>query len=149
MLKSLKLMLPALIPSWRFFSSVAPSPRVEYALGVDALTPPQKWHAFRPRPDHVSFAQMLWCMIWNPQWNETLFLVTCSERLIAAPTQHSVQEIHKRVARDIMRRPSPPAPTTLLYFRLVFLDRMGTNIQKSIEYESAGIEIAKAYTHDA
>lgn len=148
MLNTLKLIFPALIPSWRFFSSVAPSPRVEYALSVDALTPPKDWFEFRPRPEHVPFVQMLRRMLWNPQWNETLYLVSCSERLIAAPTQHSAQEIQKRVARDVMRGPPPPSPATMLYFRLVFLDRIGADIIKSIEYESAGIEISKAYPHD-
>jgi hypothetical protein len=143
LLNSLKLILPALIPSWRFFSSVAPSPRVEYALGRDANTPPENWHEFRPRPDHVPFTLMLRRMLWNPLWNETLFLVSCSERLIAAPTQHSAQEIRRRIARDLMRSTSPPTPTSILYFRLVFWDRVGSDLIKSIEYESDGTEISK------
>ena len=28
--KTLRLLLPVLIPSWRFFSAIAPSPRVEF-----------------------------------------------------------------------------------------------------------------------
>ena len=32
MLQTVKLLLPALIPSWRFFSTIAPSPRIEFAL---------------------------------------------------------------------------------------------------------------------
>lgn len=143
MLKSLQLILPTLIPSWRFFSAVAPSPRVEYALCTDPNTLPTEWHAFRPRPQRVPFTTMLCRMLWNPNWNETLFLVSCAERLIAAPTQHSVDEIQRRITRDLMRQPNPPAPTTLMYFRLVFLDRVGTEIVKSIEYESSGLELSK------
>lgn len=143
MFKTLKLIFPAIIPSWRFFSSVAPSPRVEYALCPDTLTAPQQWQEFRPRPDQLSFAVMLQRMLWNPQWNETLFLVSCAERLIAAPTQHSIDEIRKRIARDLMRSPTPPAPAAVLHFRLVFLDRVGTDIVKTVEYESSGIEVSR------
>lgn len=143
LLNSLRLFLPALIPSWRFFSSVAPSPRVEYALCHDTLTPPTNWQEFRPRPDRVAFSLMLRRMIWNPEWNETLFMVSCSERLIATPTRHSAQEIRHRIARDLMRRPSPPSPTMVLYFRLVFWDRAGAELIKTIEYESDGVEMSE------
>ena len=34
MQNALRLLLPALIPSWRFFDVIAPSPRIEYALGA-------------------------------------------------------------------------------------------------------------------
>lgn len=30
-LNSFRLLLPAIVPSWRFFDEIAPSPRVEYA----------------------------------------------------------------------------------------------------------------------
>jgi hypothetical protein len=59
LLNSLKLILPALIPSWQFFSSVAPLPRVEYALQHNRSTPPETWQEFRPCPDRVPLSAML------------------------------------------------------------------------------------------
>jgi len=35
MLRTLQLLLPALIPSWEFFKAVAPSPRIEYWIEED------------------------------------------------------------------------------------------------------------------
>ena len=32
MLRTLKLLLPVLIPSWRFFDFIAPSPRIQFSL---------------------------------------------------------------------------------------------------------------------
>ena len=49
MLHGLKLLLPALIPSWRFFDTIAPSPRIEYALLHDPHAA-AAWREFRPRP---------------------------------------------------------------------------------------------------
>lgn len=149
MLNSLNLILPAVIPSWRFFSTVAPSPRIEYVIRGSATDRSGVWQEFRPHPDHVSFGRMLRRMIWNPRWNETLFLVSCAERLIAAPTEHSVVEIQTRVARDVMRGAKPPALTSRLYFRLVFLDREGADIIKSIEYVSGGVILAQVDLDDA
>lgn len=132
MLGTLKLLLPVLIPSWRFFDGIAPSPRIEYArLGGENETP-QAWQEFRPRPDYLSIAQMLKRMIWNPRWNETLFVVSCAERLIDFPTPHSAQEIFTRLGREI--EPTPDKP--YLQFRLVFVHRENDALVKNVMYLS-------------
>ncbi|WGW04445.1 hypothetical protein [Tropicibacter oceani] len=128
--RTLSLLLPALIPSWRFFKTVAPSPRVEYRLdGGD-------WTECRHRPDSVSLGRMLRRMLWNPRWNEQLFLVSLSERLVAEPTQHSLDELNKRIARL-----SGAQPGARLQFRLVFVCREGAQIVKFVEYESTPIVV--------
>ena len=132
MVGTLKLLLPVLIPSWRFFDGVAPSPRIEYALlgAVDETA--KGWQEFRPRPEHVSLALMLRRMIWNPSWNETLFLVSCSERLVEHPAAHSVEEIFTRLSRELM--PSPDKAH--LQFRLVFVSREGEEIIRNVAFIS-------------
>lgn len=117
MLRPFTLLLPALIPSWRFFDVIAPSPRIEYAL-LPGETAPGDWREFRPRPERVSLAAMLGRLVWNPRWNETLFLVSCAERLVDEPTAHSEDEIFRRIAADLADAPEP-----WLTFRLVFVHR--------------------------
>ena len=70
MLRTLKLLLPALVPSWRFFDTIAPSPRIEYALLRNAEEPPSSddWREFRPRPARQSAIRMLGRLLWNPVW---------------------------------------------------------------------------------
>lgn len=82
------LLLPALVPSWRFFDRVTASPRLEYRwVGADgaqdvASEPSvQAWLPFRPRPAQRGGLAMLVSLFWNPQWNEDLFLVSLCERL--------------------------------------------------------------------
>lgn len=134
MLRLMSLFLPTVIPSWRFFQTVAPSPRIEYRL----ITGEQAgdWHEDRPRLAHLSFGQMLRRMLWNPDWNEQLYLVSCSERLIEAPSQHSLDEISTRVARLLPHGPQ------LLQIRLVFVSREGAQIVKLVEYESTPVPLA-------
>lgn len=129
MLKAVRLLLPALIPSWNFFDVIAPSPRVEYALGAapDAA-PPDAWREFRPRPAHVSPARMLARLLWNPRWNETLFLVSCAERLVDQPTAHSEDEIFRRIAADLAREPNAADLPPWLSVRLVFVRREGDDL---------------------
>ena len=94
-LNTLKLLLPALIPSWNFFDVIAPSPRIEYTLLNSQNESVTDWQEFRPRPEQLSFIQLLFRLLLNPRWNETLFMVSCAERILQNPTeyQHSENEI--------------------------------------------------------
>ena len=96
----LSLILPALVPSWRFFDGVAPSPRVQWGrvMGADS---PKVWHEFRPRPAHVSLPRMMVRLFWNPAWNDNLYLVSCAERVQCLPTQHAVGDIRKRIQEEV------------------------------------------------
>ena len=101
-IKTLRLLLPALIPSWNFFDVIAASPRVEYRLGETVDAASGAWGPFRPRHQRVSAATMLRRLFWNARWNETLFVVSCAERLLADPTAHSETEIFRRIAADLV-----------------------------------------------
>ncbi|WP_121630345.1 hypothetical protein [Tropicibacter alexandrii] len=130
MLRTLSLLLPALIPSWRFFKTVAPSPRLWWRLeGGD-------WAPVRPRPERVAFATMLRRLVWNPDWNEDLYLVTLSERLVETGSAHSLHELNTRIAR-ITGAP----PGARLQFRLTFVTRSGATILTEELYRSDPVEV--------
>ena len=59
MLRTLKLLIPALIPSWNFFDTVASSPRIEYARTGGAGQSPADWREFRPRPQRIGAPGLL------------------------------------------------------------------------------------------
>lgn len=133
MLKAIKLLLPALIPSWRFFDTIAPSPRIEFTVLKTAQETPDRWQEFRPRPAQLPMSSMLKRLFWNPRWNETLFLVSCAERLMQNPTEHSSQEIMKHIKAELVR---DGMVTPYLQFRLVFVSREGMDLQKHITFIS-------------
>ena len=137
MLNPLRLLLPALIPSWNFFDVIAPSPRIEYALSSSADGAPGDWQALRPRPEHVSVPTMLGRLVWNPRWNETLFIVSCAERLMDQSTDHSQDEIFQRIAADLARQPDAATLKPWLSFRLVFLSREGETVDQEVLFQSA------------
>jgi len=136
MLQTLKLLLPALIPSWRFFDTIAPSPRIEFTLLQTAQDASGQWQEFRPRPARLSIGSMLKRLFWNPRWNESLFLVSCAERLMARPTEHSSQEILKRIEAELERNSIDVSATPYLQFRLVFLSREGSQLKRHITFIS-------------
>lgn len=119
MLQSFKLLLPALIPSWNFFDVIADSPRIEYAHLSSPKAQDRAWREFRPRPAQVSPVQTLARLVWNPRWNEALFVVSCAERLLAEPTAHSKDEIFRRIAADLVDRGE--TDRAWLAFRIVLL----------------------------
>ncbi len=134
MLRTVQLILPALIPSWNFFDVIAPSPRIEYQLLDDAGKPRGDWQAFRPRPENISLLTMLRRLIWNPHWNESLFLVSCAERLSQDITpEHSEREILTRMKRDLQAETDAPQ----FRFRLVFIHREDETLTQDILYTSA------------
>jgi len=143
MLRSLKLLLPALVPSWRFFDAIAPSPRIEFALLNSLQDAPDQWQEFRPRPERLSFATALRRLLRNPDWNETLFLVSCAERMIGNPTAHCEQEIIERIKADIR-----PGETTTAYlrFRLAFISRQENGLCKEILFISPAYPFSKDAT---
>ena len=131
MLKRLKLLVPALIPSWRFFDTIAASPRIEVARLAGAEDAAGNWREFRPRPPSLSLGTILRRLVWNPRWNETLFLTSCAERLLENPTAHSVTEIGNRIAATLKADAVP-----FFRFRLVLVSREGKTLHREIVYVS-------------
>ena len=89
-------LLPALMPSWRFFDAIGPSPRLDYAWVHDD-TSPTIWHTFRPQPARVGVARMVARLLWNPMQNESLYIVRCAERIVEGETDFPVRELRWRL----------------------------------------------------
>ncbi len=134
----LKLLIPALIPSWNFFDVIAPSPRVQFALLSSGSEEPRIWYDFRPHPAHLSLWQMTARMFWNAKWNETMFVNSCAERLILNPTKHSEDEILNRIEGDLFKPSSSIdlSVSTHLQFRLCAIERHGSELHHEIIYHS-------------
>lgn len=133
MIHTLKLLLPALIPSWNFFDVIADSPRIEYTL----LSTPDEagdWLEFRPHPESVSAPAMIGRLFWNARWNETLFVVSCAERLLDMPTARTQDEIFRRIAADL--KCQPPRHDTWLRFRIALVSQPETEIARDIAFIS-------------
>lgn len=127
----LSLLLPGLIPSWQFFKTVEPSPRVQWrALSDDGSG---DWHGYAQRPVSIPLNSYLKRLFWNPDWNDALFVVSLAERLIAQETHHNLNEIRRRVAAVS----APSHPQGRLQFRILFIHREGDHLVKEINYVSA------------
>lgn len=145
MLNVFKLLLPALVPSWRFFDIIAPSPRIQYALLPAAQADAADWQAFHPRPQQLAFISMCKRLFWNPSWNDILFTVSCAERLLQQPTRHSEDEILKRIGREILSTAAPQtvSDTGFLQFRLLLIQRQGTQLLEQIAFYSRIVALAE------
>ena len=132
MVHLLSLLLPALLPSWAFFKTVEASPRVEWRLCADRQAPEGPWHPFRPRPAELSPWLLLARLFWNPRWNEDLYLVSLSERLMVNPSQHSLDEIRRVLHEELHRNPPTSAAGPYVQFRLAFVSRSGGKITQDV-----------------
>ncbi|MBE3637007.1 hypothetical protein [Mangrovicoccus algicola] len=108
MTPTLRLLLPALLPSWRFFDAVGPSPRIEIRR------PGGAWRPHDPPPPHLAPWQVALRLVWNPRGNARLFRVSLAERLADSPQDPwLLAQLEARIARDL-----PDGPWQ---WRLVFL----------------------------
>jgi hypothetical protein len=99
----LKHILPILFPSWRFFSHIAPSPRIELGFITAKLAQPKNWVAFRPLPQQLGLTKSLLHLFHSPQWNELLYINSCAEYLLDGVDEFRVQEIGRRLVNAIYR----------------------------------------------
>ncbi|HWV16454.1 MAG TPA: hypothetical protein VN030_13555 [Cellvibrio sp.] len=115
----LKLLLPVIFPSWRFFSGIGPSPRIEFAFMQSENDSPEFWQEFRPRPLRVSWAEGVRRLLWNPRWNENLYINSCAERLFEEHSPMREQEIMRRILRALQSgEVSCAAEAKYLQFRI-------------------------------
>lgn len=140
MLKTLSLILPVLIPSWRFFKAIEPSPRVQWAVFSASDISAENWHEFRPRPPKVTPLQMLGRLFWNPKWNDALFVVSCAERIALDPHPHSINEINCRILSDLRHLPMDAAGK-LMRFRLVFVHRAEAGLVQEVVFLSDAVQV--------
>lgn len=117
----LRLLLPIIFPSWRFFSSIGASPRIEVGFSDNAAQLPVEWDRFRPLPSSLSWRDYLRRLVYNPQWNELLFINSCAERLFEGEGNESFyrEEIARRLLGAINRgEVSVPSNGLFFYFRI-------------------------------
>jgi len=128
-------LLPALMPSWRFFDAIGPSPRVDYAWVNDDAAP-APWQEFRPRPPRVPVTRMLARLLWNPHWNETLYIVRCAERLMEGDVDFTARELRWRLTLACQRGELLPATAPALRFRVRAVTREDGRIVDDVLYVS-------------
>ena len=133
MFHTLKLLLPAMIPSWNFFDVIAASPRVEYALLQSCDETERKWREFLPRPNHLSVGAMAARLFWNAQWNEALFVLSCAERLMDGGADHIQEEIFRRIAVNSIKEDTSG---TWLSFRIILLSEQEGSIERKVCFVS-------------
>ena len=132
-------LLPALIPSWRFFDYIAPSPRIEFAVVAKVDDPATRWQEFRPRPVHLSIAAMLRRLLWNPIWNESLYMANCAEQFLEKPSAMRANELLTRVAHGIAHGEASGMATGSAYLivRIVVIKREGKQITRRVSFISS------------
>lgn len=114
-----KQFLPILFPSWRFFSGIGASPRVELGFAIEHDETPEYWIAFRPIPRRLSVTQHIIRLFYNPHWNELLFINTCAERLFEAKDDFYMDEIARRLLAAVVRgEVNIPEKRKFLIFRI-------------------------------
>lgn len=142
--RAVNLLLPAIIPSWNFFDVITPSPRIEYRL-IEGTTK-DDWIEYRPRPEGLSPAQRLTRLVWNPYWNETLFTVSLSERLLQDQQPFVEDMLFERVRNGLP--PELLGAATAIQFRLATVARDGEQLHRDELYLSEVRPLIEIYNYE-
>lgn len=143
MLRTLSLLWPVIFPSWRFFQTVEPSPRLEWAAVCATGDVFGDWREVHPIPARMPVGEAVRRLVWNPDRNAALFIINCAERIQAAPTDHSIGVIQRYVQAQVGQR---LAADQMLQFRLVFVHRDGEALVRDVAYRSPSFAAIAAQT---
>ena len=136
----LKLLLPILFPSWRFFSSIGPSPRVHIAFSNNENDEPASWRELRSIPQNVSLEEGIFRLFHNPRWNETLYINTCAEHLFEAYSEMREREIMRPILAAIKAGEIIPDDNSVyVKFRISAVIREGQVITQPITFVSKAV----------
>ncbi len=132
----LRYLLPALLPSWRFFDAIGPSPRIEYCLLADESAAPD-WQPFRTAPQHLALPQLCLRLLWNPARNESLYLLSSCEKILQRESPQAQQVIAGRIAQALQSGEITAASNARLFrFRLLEVQREGNGITQQEAFVS-------------
>ena len=132
----LRYLLPALIPSWRFFDDVGPSPRIEFCLLADENAKPE-WRPFQPLPEHIPWAQLFRRLVWNPGRNESLYLLSSCEKILERDSLQAQEVIAGRIAQSLqVDTVLPPPGAQWFRFRLLVVEREGGGLVRHERFVS-------------
>lgn len=106
------MILPAFIPSWKFFDQVGEALLVEYAW-TSATAEPQVWQNAN-RMSALSWSEMFLRLFWNPVGNEDLFIMSAADRFLRDSSESRLNIVRQRVAH----RHPPENETDYLHLRI-------------------------------
>lgn len=93
----IKLLLPVLFPSWRFFSGIGPSPRFDIGFLKADETDPSMWIDLGQLPKELGIWSGMTRLFHNPIWNDQLYINTCAEHLFEFNSDFREREIADRL----------------------------------------------------
>jgi hypothetical protein len=143
----IKLFLPILFPSWRFFSSIGPSPRIHYTFLESESDDPDCWQEFRPKPERIPFKKSLFNLFHSPQWNEILYINTCAERLFEGYSEMREQEIMQRILAAVNLNEIQLKPEAkYLVYRISAIIREGGSVTQQVAFIAKPVQIKRIST---
>jgi len=135
MLRGLSLLVPALMPSWRFFDVITAAPRIEVShLATPDATP--IWAPFRPKPQRSGVAASIGRLLWNPDGNATLYLNACVERVAEGCEGPYLDHISAAVRSEM------GGSGGWVCFRLCLRYRDGSEIVEDVIHQSPALPLS-------
>lgn len=135
----LRHLLPVLVPSWRFFDTIGPAPRIEIAW-LTAPTASPVWQPLSPRPARLRPLTALRRLVWNPGGNAALYLTSRAERLLESTSPAAIDDFLARVREAARTSPGRPS-AGWLQVRIVSTTRDGAGLLDEVTFLSTPVPL--------
>lgn len=129
------LILPIVMPSWRFFDVIAPAPHIEFGWADSATSNALAWRPFLPTPATIDWPLRLRHLWSNAARNETLYLLACADQVCYATSARAAAEIRARLERALANG-SLDRQGPYLCLRIRTVVRVGTELQETVAYSA-------------
>jgi hypothetical protein len=132
----IKLLLPIFFPSWRFFSSIGPSPRFDFGFIRFTDEQPETWQEFSVLPDKITHKEGIARLFHNPEWNERLYINTCAENLVDQYSEFREQEIARRILWILNRQNRLPEAYPYFCYRIRVITNEGNLVKDEVVFSA-------------
>lgn len=90
-------MAPVLVPSWRFFDTIAASPRLQYSPCDETGGPQGPWTEVLVSRPTRSTRDVLTELFFSPARNDALYLADCCDRVVEDGSRAAYDAVAARI----------------------------------------------------
>ncbi len=104
-----------------------------------------QWQPFRPRPARLRVAQLLLRLVWNPAWNETLYVMRCAERVLEGDADFPLLELERRMRGELCVAAEMPATAWMFEMQILAASGEGPRVIYQAVYRSPPLALAEVH----
>ena len=81
-------------------------------------------------------------LVWNPAWNETLYVMRCAERVLEGDAGFPLVELARRLREELSVAVDVQATAVMFEMQILAASRVGHRVTYQVVYRSPALALA-------